>query len=495
MGAVAGAARMRMSFTLQVRKPGKDLRAASPRRASAAGRRPTRHAPVRLHPPRRGADRPGELPRAGALPLARRATARRGREPRAPTRARAGSPTTGRTSRSRAVARGRRTLRGAVANTGRTAAGAVRPPVRCPPAARADRRPRARRAAVRRSHGPGCKAGPRPSPRRPTRSTRRRAQRARQRVHRAVRVRPSPRGAIYTGSHHEDRNPSRVRRGDRDAAHAGTRSRPARPRATCTWRSAPTATPSTRASRSSSTPAAASSASSAAPPSAQRGQLAPPGRGAGCRSIVVSTRPPTRLTAQRDAPVGGQAVMEGVMMRGVSTWAVAVRSPTARSTSSRSRSSPWTSATACCGWPVVRGVVALAESLTIGFKALGISANAQLEEDEEPISGAMWVGTLVVALSFAVGLFFVVPVALTSLVKDQLGSALLFWLVEGVVRTAIFLGYLVVIVAPARPAARVRVPRRRAQDDRLLRGRRAARRPRTRSASRACTRAAGRASC
>jgi uncharacterized protein YqhQ len=96
-------------------------------------------------------------------------------------------------------------------------------------------------------------------------------------------------------------------------------------------------------------------------------------------------------------------------------------------------------------WPIVRGVVALGESLVIGFKALGISANAQLPEEEEPISGGLWIGTVVVAVLLAVGLFFVVPVGLTSLVKDQLHSSLLFWLVEGVLRTGIFLGYIVLL--------------------------------------------------
>jgi uncharacterized protein YqhQ len=96
--------------------------------------------------------------------------------------------------------------------------------------------------------------------------------------------------------------------------------------------------------------------------------------------------------------------------------------------------------------PVLRGVVALGESLTLGLRALGTSANAQLgESDEEEISGRMWAGTVALALLLAVGLFFVVPVGLTSLIKDQLGSSLLFWLVEGVLRTAIFLGYLVLI--------------------------------------------------
>ena len=149
--------------------------------------------------------------------------------------------------------------------------------------------------------------------------------------------------------------------------------------------------------------------------------------------------------AQRDAPVGGQAVMEGVMMRGVSTWAVGVRKPDGEIDVQSFPLVSWTKRHRAFRLPVIRGVVALVESLNIGFKALGMSANAQLAEEEEPISGAMWFGTVLVALLFAVGLFFVVPVGLTSLFKDQLGSAFLFWLVEGVVRTAIFLGYIVLL--------------------------------------------------
>jgi uncharacterized protein YqhQ len=151
------------------------------------------------------------------------------------------------------------------------------------------------------------------------------------------------------------------------------------------------------------------------------------------------------LIAQRDVPVGGQAVMEGVMMRGVSTWAVAVRKPDGEVDVQSFPLVSWTKRHRAFRLPVIRGVVALVESLNIGFKALGMSANAQLPEEEEPISGAMWFGTVLVALLFAVGLFFVVPVGLTSLFKDQLGSAFLFWLVEGIVRTAIFLGYIVLL--------------------------------------------------
>ncbi len=163
--------------------------------------------------------------------------------------------------------------------------------------------------------------------------------------------------------------------------------------------------------------------------------------------------------AVRDAPIGGQAVLEGVMMRGVRTWAVAVRKPTpAQLAAAETRFVPageiavQTFALASPArrhrvlrLPVVRGVVALAESLAIGIKALGIAASAQLADEQQEISRGVWVGTVVLALAFAVGLFFVAPVGLTSLIKDHLHSATLFWLIEGVVRTTIFLGYLLLL--------------------------------------------------
>jgi uncharacterized protein YqhQ len=159
--------------------------------------------------------------------------------------------------------------------------------------------------------------------------------------------------------------------------------------------------------------------------------------------------PDGALVAKRDAPLGGQAVLEGVMMRGISTWSVAVRNPAGQIEVSSDSIDPWARRHRLLRVPVVRGVVALAESMKIGFKALAISANAQLDEDEEgepeEIGGWVWGLTIALSLAFAIGLFFVIPVGLTSLVKDQLGSALLFWLVEGILRTAIFIGYLVVI--------------------------------------------------
>jgi uncharacterized protein YqhQ len=170
-----------------------------------------------------------------------------------------------------------------------------------------------------------------------------------------------------------------------------------------------------------------------------------------------------RISAQRDAPVGGQAVLEGVMMRGVSTWAVAVRKPSQEQVDALKAgdridvpdgeieivSEPlvsWTKRHRIYRLPIVRGVVALGESLKIGFKALGISANAQLTEDEkgeqQEIGGAAWAGTIAFSLILAIGLFFLLPVGLTNIFKDDIPNSFVFVVIEKFVRISIFLGYL-----------------------------------------------------
>jgi len=166
--------------------------------------------------------------------------------------------------------------------------------------------------------------------------------------------------------------------------------------------------------------------------------------------------------ATTDAPVGGQAVLEGVMMRGVSTWAVAVRKPTAEQLADGGSLSKegargeievtseplvsWTKRHRALRLPIVRGVVALAESLKIGFKALGISANAQVppgeDGDKQDIGGGTWAGTVVFAIVFAVGLFFLLPAGLTNLFRDDIPNSVVFVLIEKLVRISIFLGYL-----------------------------------------------------
>jgi uncharacterized protein YqhQ len=155
------------------------------------------------------------------------------------------------------------------------------------------------------------------------------------------------------------------------------------------------------------------------------------------------------LPPQRDAPVGGQAVLEGVMMRGICNWAVAVRRPDGverpGEVDVRAFSfSPAAARRQLWRAPLLRGVVALGESLAIGMRALGIAAAVQTGEEAEIPRGVWW-ATGAVSLLFAVGLFFVAPVGLVSLIRRQLGSSLLFWLVEGLLRTAIFLIYLLAL--------------------------------------------------
>jgi uncharacterized protein YqhQ len=168
-------------------------------------------------------------------------------------------------------------------------------------------------------------------------------------------------------------------------------------------------------------------------------------------STEAAARP--NMEAVRDAPVGGQAVLEGVMMRGVSTWAVAVRKPAPDQSPDEKiptgdiavTSEPlvsWVKKHRAYRLPVIRGVVALAESLSIGFKALGISANAQMPEEEEEIGKGTWTGTVVFAVVFAVGLFFLVPALLTNLMRNELHTGFAFVVVEKLIRISIFLGYL-----------------------------------------------------
>jgi uncharacterized protein YqhQ len=149
------------------------------------------------------------------------------------------------------------------------------------------------------------------------------------------------------------------------------------------------------------------------------------------------------------ATVGGQAVLEGVMMRGPGNWAVAVRTP-AGSIAQVSR--PIDSAMArhrLLRLPILRGVVALGESLAIGFRALAISANyaAQEEDDEGEVQTELSRGALIfafaIAIGFAVMLFKVGP----ALITDALPIKTTGWfvIVEGLIRVTIFVLYLSLI--------------------------------------------------
>jgi len=147
--------------------------------------------------------------------------------------------------------------------------------------------------------------------------------------------------------------------------------------------------------------------------------------------------------------VGGQAVLEGVMMRGPGNWAVAVRTPSgeiahvARPVESQ-MAKHWV-----FRLPVIRGVMALGESLAIGFRALAISANyaaqeegAEGEPETELSRGALFFA-FAVAIGFALVLFKVTPGLLTELLPIKSGGW--FVIVEGLIRVTIFVLYLTLI--------------------------------------------------
>jgi uncharacterized protein YqhQ len=138
--------------------------------------------------------------------------------------------------------------------------------------------------------------------------------------------------------------------------------------------------------------------------------------------------------------MGGQAVLEGVMMRGESSWAVAVRRPDGEIE---------TDLRAVPGWseryrhiPIVRGVMGLGESLSLGYRALTWSANRQMPDDEQISEKAMGWAVLVSAAFFS-ALFIVIPVLAGHQLDTWFSGA--FQIVEGLVRLALFVVYLLAI--------------------------------------------------
>jgi uncharacterized protein YqhQ len=141
---------------------------------------------------------------------------------------------------------------------------------------------------------------------------------------------------------------------------------------------------------------------------------------------------------------GGQAVIEGVMMRGQRSMAVAVRSPGGQVHVSTKPIS--NSQTGIRRIPFLRGVVVLVESLVLGMGALFESANISLGEEDQKISGPLLWGTLVASFAFAAAVFFVIPLLITdNLIDPHINSSVLSNLVEGVIRVVIFLLYLALV--------------------------------------------------
>ena len=139
---------------------------------------------------------------------------------------------------------------------------------------------------------------------------------------------------------------------------------------------------------------------------------------------------------------GGQAVIEGVMMRGRKTMVTVVRRPCGELAMDTQPLAPIYTGR-MRQTPLIRGIIVLIEALVLGIKTLLYSARVSLEEEEEELSGGMTWVMITVSLALAVALFFIAPLFLTRLLN--IASPILFNLVEGFIRVGIFILFLRVI--------------------------------------------------
>lgn len=150
--------------------------------------------------------------------------------------------------------------------------------------------------------------------------------------------------------------------------------------------------------------------------------------------------------------IGGQAVLEGVMMRAPRAIAIAVRRPNGEIVVRREPMPPLSERYPIVKLPLLRGAVALFTSLVLGIKALNFSANEAVVEETDEQSGeskkdelTSWAlaGTMVVAFGFGIALFFFLPLYLTKLLIPLIGdNNIVFNLVDGLLRVIIFLLYI-----------------------------------------------------
>jgi uncharacterized protein YqhQ len=148
-------------------------------------------------------------------------------------------------------------------------------------------------------------------------------------------------------------------------------------------------------------------------------------------------------------PIGGQAVLEGVMMRGPSNWSVAVRTPRGEIEQVSNSINSVMNRHRFFRLPVIRGVIALGESLAIGFRALAISANYAAQEEGEDgevkteLSRGQLLFAFAIAIGFAIALFKVTPALITNWLPIETTGV--FVVVEGVIRVSLFILYIVLI--------------------------------------------------
>ena len=172
--------------------------------------------------------------------------------------------------------------------------------------------------------------------------------------------------------------------------------------------------------------------------------------------FLVSIQLLPALEGGEETLVGGQAVMEGVMMRSPHAWAITCRKPSGELATHSEPLERLSEKHKWMGWPVVRGVMTLGHAMTLGFRALRFSANLQLDEIQKDEAGnppkkkfeiGGWVAAVNIAISvgFFIFMYKYLPLlAATELKKShpELGGQIVFNLVDGVIRLALFLLFI-----------------------------------------------------
>lgn len=147
------------------------------------------------------------------------------------------------------------------------------------------------------------------------------------------------------------------------------------------------------------------------------------------------------------AAVGGQAVIEGVLMKNDDKIAIAVRKPNNKITVKKEKWRSSSKKLKFLGWPFIRGSVNLIEMMILGLKALNYSTNESMDEEEENISGKSMAITMVFALLIALAVFKLLPLTVTRLLYNNqiVNNAVFFNLIDGLIRITLFILYILAI--------------------------------------------------
>lgn len=142
--------------------------------------------------------------------------------------------------------------------------------------------------------------------------------------------------------------------------------------------------------------------------------------------------------------VGGQAVIEGVMMRSKHFWALAVRKPDRTIYTKLFNDVSLTNKNKVLGFIFIRGIIALIESMTLGFKALSYSINESTGEEIKFSKREMTI-SVIIAVVFAVGVFFILPTIIGRSFSEFFPNAIVYNLLEGLIRIGFFLIYILLV--------------------------------------------------